>query len=193
MLVLQCAVRLPPRFMPFPLPSNEADRLQALAEYHILDSAPEQAFDDLTSLAAQICGCPIALVTCVAESRQWFKSRVGLDVSETPRDQSFCAHAIMKPSDLLIVPDAMLDTRFAANPLVLEKPNIRFYAGAPLLAQSGQALGSLCVIDRVPRQLADEQLAALRMLGRQVSYLLELRRVSQELAMLLSRTGQSQS
>lgn len=165
-----------------PLPSNEHDRLQALADYHLLDSAPEQAFDDLTQLAAQICHCPIALVTCVDETRQWFKSRVGLDVTETPREHSFCAQAILEPANLLVVPDATLDARFADNPYVQGSPNVRFYAGAPLLTASGHAIGSLCVIDRAPRQLSDQQLAALRILGRQATYLLELGRVSRALA-----------
>ena len=171
--------------MPAPVPENESRRLQALSEYHLLDSAPEEAFDDLTTLAAQICGCPIALVTCVAETRQWFKSRVGLEVSETPREQSFCAHAITQPENLLVVPDAKLDPRFAANPLVMDSPNIRFYAGAPLLTYQGDAIGSLCVIDRTPRKLTDLQLGALRILGRQISYLLELRRVARALSLAL--------
>lgn len=171
--------------------ANEADRLNALAEYHILDSAPEEAFDDLTKLAAQICGCPIAIVSCVADTRQWFKARVGLEADETPREQSFCAHAILEPENLLVVPDATSDPRFADNPLVTGDPRIRFYAGAPLLTQSGHALGSLCVIDRAPRKLADHQLAALRILGRQVTYLLELRRVSRALAAALDNKRQA--
>ena len=168
------------------LPSNETERLSALASYHVLDSAPEQAFDDLASLAAQICGCPIALVTLVDGQRQWFKARVGLEVAETPREQAFCAHAIVHPEQLMIVPDALRDARFADNPLVTDDPRIRFYAGAPLLTGQGLALGTLCVIDRTPRQLAPHQLGALRILGRQVSYLLELRRVTGELASALS-------
>ena len=165
--------------------ANEADRLKALAEYHLLDSVPEQAFDDLTQLAAQICGCPIALVSVVDETRQWFKSRLGIDTTETPREHSFCAHAILEPERLMIVPDAAHDARFANNPYVTRDPHIRFYAGAPLLTQNGHAIGSLCVIDRAPRKLADPQLAALRILGRQASYLLELRRVSHSLAAAL--------
>lgn len=173
--------------MDFPRPANEAERLRALADYHILDTTPEDAFDDLAKLAAQIFGCEIALVTIVDEQRQWFKARIGLDLTETPREQSFCAHAIMKPLDLTIVPDATRDVRFAQNPLVTSNPNIRFYAGAPLLTPKGDALGSLCVIDRAPRQPAPEHLAALRIIGRQVSYLLELRRVSRALALALNR------
>ena len=174
--------------MQIPTVSNESQRLKALSEYHILDSAPEQAFDDLTSLAAQICGCQIALVTLVDKDRQWFKSRVGLDVEETPREQAFCAHAIAQPEQLMIVPDAKLDDRFAENPLVTADPKIRFYAGAPLLTGQGMALGTLCVIDRVPRIMEPKQLAALRILGRQVSYQLELRRVTAALASVVSNT-----
>ena len=165
--------------------ANEADRLKALAEYHLLESVPEQAFDDLTQLAAQICGCPMALVTVIDEKRQWFKSRLGVDMHETPREHSFCAHAIQEPERLLIVPDATHDARFATNPFVTSAPHIRFYAGAPLLTNSGHAIGSLCVIDRTPRKLTDPQLASLRILGRQASYLLELRRVSHALAAAL--------
>lgn len=168
-----------------PLLANEANRLNALAAYHILDSAPEAAFDDLAKLAAQICGCEIALVSLVDEQRQWFKARVGLEVSETPREHSFCAHAIAEPTNLLIVPDATRDARFSDNPLVTSQPSIRFYAGAPLLSADGLALGSLCVIDRKPRQPKDSELAALRILGRQVTYLLELRRVNRALAQAL--------
>ena len=174
--------------MQAPLPSNESERLHALAGFHVLDSRPEQAFDDLTNLAAQICASPIALVSLVDQDRQWFKSRVGLKAEETPREQSFCAHALLEPLNLMIVPDATLDARFEDNPLVTGDPQIRFYAGAPLLTGEGHALGSLCVIDRRPRQLTDLQLSALRILGRQVSYLLELRRVSYALAQSLART-----
>lgn len=169
--------------------ANEADRLKALADYHILDSAPEEAFDDLTALAAMICECPMALVTCVADQRQWFKSRLGIENSETPREHSFCAHAILEPANLMIVPDAQRDPRFADNPYVTASPHIRFYAGAPLLTPAGHAIGTLCILDRAPRKLSDRQLAALRMLGRQASYLLELRRVSRALAVALDNRG----
>ena len=166
--------------------TREAERLKALADYHVLDSAPEDAFDDLAKLAGQICGCPIALVTLVAEDRQWFKARVGIDGTETPREQSFCAHAILDAMSVMIVPDATRDMRFADNPLVTSNPNIRFYAGAPLLTPQGLPVGTLCVIDRKPREPSPEQLGALRIIGRQVSYLLELRRVTQELARVLN-------
>jgi GAF domain-containing protein len=165
-----------------PVVTTEAERLRALAEYNVLDSAPEEAFDDLTTLAALICGVEMALVTIVDEHRQWFKARRGLDLQETPREHSFCAHAIREPQNLMIVSDATRDERFARNPYVTGRPNIRFYAGAPLLSHQGAALGTLCVLHHTPRQLTPEQLHALRILGRQASYLLELRRVTAALA-----------
>lgn len=161
--------------MKAPLPSNEAARLEALSQYNILDTAPEQAFDDLTRLAAQICKTPIALVSLVDARRQWFKSKVGLNVQETSRDVAFCAHALHKPK-ALIVPDALADERFAKNPLVTSEPHLRFYAGVPLITPEGYPLGTLCVLDHVPRQLSDWQIEALTALARQVVTQLELRR-----------------
>lgn len=157
-----------------PLPENEASRLAALQCYRILDTDPEDSFDDLTALAAEMCGVPIALVSLIDAKRQWFKSTVGIDATETPRDIAFCAHAILQ-SDVFIVPDTLLDDRFADNPLVTNDPHIRFYAGMPLITSVGEALGTLCVIDRVPRQLTDSQQEALRRLGRQTVKLLEYR------------------
>ncbi len=161
--------------MKAPLPDNEAARLQALQQYQILDTEPEAAFDDLTSLAAQICQTPTALICLVDDCRQWFKAKVGLTASETPRDLAFCAHTILH-SDLLIVPDALADSRFTQNLLVTHDPKIRFYAGVPLITPEGQALGTMCVIDFQPRELSSQQLAALQALGRQVVAQLELRR-----------------
>lgn len=158
-----------------PLPENEALRLQALNRCEVLDTPPEAAFDDLTRLAAQICQTPIALVSLVDAERQWFKSKVGLAASETPRSMAFCAHTLLQPKDLLIVPNALTDPRFADNPLVVADPNIRFYAGAPLVTPDGFVLGSLCVIDFVPRNLSLEQQETLRVLSRQVVTQLELR------------------
>jgi GAF domain-containing protein len=164
-----------------PIPKNEKKRLTVLWQYDVLDTVPEAVFDDLTELAARICEAPIALITLVDKSRQWFKSKVGVTINETSRDVSFCAHAIQQP-DLFIVPDATKDERFAGSPLVTSDPKIRFYAGAPLITPDGYALGTLCVIDQVPRELRSEQKQALRILARHVVTQLELRRHSKELA-----------
>jgi diguanylate cyclase (GGDEF)-like protein/PAS domain S-box-containing protein len=164
-----------------PLPRNEAERLAALRRYEILDTLPEQVFDDLTLLAAQICEAPIAVVSLIDEDRQWFKSKIGLTVEETSRDIAFCAHAIHDPEPF-IVHDALEDERFADNPLVTSDPHIRFYAGAPLITSEGHALGTLCVIDRVPRELDAEQVEALRALSRQVTMQIEVRRQAARLA-----------
>jgi GAF domain-containing protein len=166
--------------MTAPIPQNETKRLKVLWQYEVLDTVPEEVFDDLTELAARICEAPIALISLVDENRQWFKSKIGVTVSETSRDVSFCAYAIAQ-SDLFIVPDATQDKRFASNPLVTSEPKIRFYAGAPLITPDGHALGTLCVIDKIPRELRPEQQQALRILARHVVWQLELRRRSREL------------
>jgi len=166
--------------MTAPVPTKEAKRLKVLWQYDILDTVPEEVFDDLTELAARICEAPIALISLVDEDRQWFKSKVGVTLTETSRDISFCAHAV-KQQDLFIIPDASKDPRFAGNPLVISEPKIRFYAGAPLITPDGYALGTLCVIDKVPRELRFEQKQALRVLARHVMTQLELRRHAREL------------
>jgi PAS domain S-box-containing protein len=160
--------------------SNEIERLAALRRYEILDTMPEQALDDLTMLAGHICDAPIALISLVDEQRQWFKSKVGLSITETARDISFCGHVIAQP-DLFVVPDADLDDRFADSPLVTGEPHVRFYAGMPLITPDGYGLGTLCVFDRVPRRLSSTQEEALRALSRQVMAQLNLRRQSREL------------
>jgi GAF domain-containing protein len=158
-----------------PWPADEVARLMALDDYDVLDTEPESGFDDLTAIAAQVCQTPIALVSLVDAHRQWFKSRHGLDATETPREVAFCAHAILE-SGPFIVPEARLDPRFDDNPLSIGAPHVQFYAGAPLRTACGRALGTLCVIDHQPRQLSAEQLDSLRRLGRQVMSQLELRK-----------------
>jgi PAS domain S-box-containing protein len=159
-----------------PLPPDEAERLEILRKYNILDTLPEQSLDELTRMAASICEAPISLISLVDEARQWFKSRHGVDAVETHRDMAFCAHAILKPDELLVVPDACADERFADNALVTGDPNIGFYAGAPLVTSDGFPLGTLCVIDRKPRVLSEEQLLALGRLRDHVVLQLERRR-----------------
>ncbi|GAA0501058.1 sensor histidine kinase [Paractinoplanes deccanensis] len=172
--------------MKAPLPDNEIDRLAALYALDILDSAPEQDFDDIVALASNVCGTPMSLVSLVDTDRQWFKARVGTEATETDREVSFCAHAILG-RDLLVVPDATKDSRFADNPTVTAGDGIRFYAGAPLVTTDGYALGTLCVIDNEPRSLDVEQLQALRALARQVTSQMELRRHAIALANTTAR------
>jgi GAF domain-containing protein len=164
---------------------DEAARLAALRQYRILDTEPERAFDDLALLASHICQTPIALITLVDADRQWFKARTGVAVSQTSRAVSFCSHAI-EQSGLFIVPDAREDARFRDNPFVTGGPLFRFYAGAPLLTRDGDALGTLCVIDRVPRTLTANQREALDALRRQAEGQLELRRNLHELRAALA-------
>jgi len=155
-------------------PSTEAARLAALNRYAILDSEPEQSFDDLVTLAAHVCETPMATLSLVDDHRQWFKSKLGVEVKETPRECSICAHAIQQ-RDLFIVSDTLEDPRFRENPLVTGEPYIRFYAGTPLVNEDGFALGTLCVLDREPRQLDTEQKEAINALGRLALRQMELR------------------
>jgi hypothetical protein len=145
----------------------EAFRMKVLRQYAVLDTGPEDDLDNLAALAATVCGTPIALITLVDVDRQWFKSKIGLEMPETPRSQSFCAHALDK-TDVFIVPDATLDERFVNNPLVTGEPGIRFYAGAPLLTPENAVLGTICVIDRVPHDLHETQEMMLKALAQQV-------------------------
>lgn len=154
---------------------SEAERLEALRKYEILDTDPEVGFDDLALLASHICATPMAAITLVDRDRQWFKARVGVPVRETPRSISFCAHAI-KQRGIFVVPDASKDERLRDNPQVTGDLHIRFYAGATLITRDGHALGTLCVVDRRPRHLTEAQTEALAVLRRQVEAQLELRR-----------------
>ena len=177
--------------MKAPLPADEATRLEALRKYNILDTLPEQDFDDLTLLAALICNAPIAFIGFIDADRQWFKSKVGMAIQETPRYISFCAHAIVEP-DVCIIRDALADERFATNPLVNSDPHIRFYASAQLVTPEGHAIGTLCVIDHVPRDLSSEQEESLRGLARQVMAQLELRRHVADLEHIISENKRAE-
>ncbi len=163
------------------LPYNEADRLEALRKYQILDTADELVYDDLVMLAASICGTPMAAISFLDESRMWFKARIGLPFREADRDLSFCGHAILRPDQVLVVPDATTDPRFADNDLVRGRTQFRFYAGAPMVNPEGYPLGTLFVIDNHARPTTPAQVEALRALGRQAISQLELRRLKNTL------------
>ena len=178
------------RTMSAPLPAHEAERLQALADYGLMDTPPEPVFDEIVALASYIFRAPIALIPLLDEKRQWFKARTGLDVTETPREHAFCAHTILDPEGM-VVPDALTDHRFASNPLVQGSPGIRFYAGTPLITREGHALGTLCVIDTKPRPpLAPEQKQTLHSLGRHLMAQIEIRHASALLAKALKNRRQ---
>src|SRR5690349_12993872 len=174
MMVFQVR-RGPESHMQPPVPRDEESRLTALHDLEVLDSGPEADFDDVVALASEICAAPISLVSLVDAERQWFKATVGLDAEESEREVSFCAHAILG-RDLMVVPDARADKRFADNPFVTAEPGIRFYAGAPLVTSEGSALGTLCVVDHKPHRLTLDETRALRALAKQVSEYLELRK-----------------
>lgn len=173
-------------------PANESQRLEALHDFHILDTPAEQAFDDLVRLASYVCQTPVATVSFVDRDRQWFKARIGVQASETSRDIAFCAHAILRPQELLIVPDATKDARFSDNPMVTDAPNIRFYAGAPLVTEDGFALGTLCVVDHTPKELSSEQKKALTILRNQVVRELELHKKNIELSETVQKLEQKE-
>jgi len=166
------------------IPLNEKERLAALYSYDILDTLPEKEFDEITKIAAQICGTPIALVSLIDTSRQWFKSHHGLSTSENSRALAFCAHAIHTPNELFIVEDATKDDRFTNNPLTINPPNVVFYAGSPLTTKEGLPLGTLCVIDTIPRELSDNQKESLKALSNHVMSQLEIRLKNKELRLL---------
>lgn len=168
------------------VPTHEAERLAALRSYDVLDTPSEARFDEITRLIAYVCDVPIALVSLIDHDRQWFKSKVGIDISESSRDLAFCAHAILF-DELCIVEDAEQDPRFADNPYVVGAPKVRFYAGAPLVVEGGHRIGTLCAIDDHPRGLDERQRECLSSLARHVVELLELRRVSARLAAALAR------
>ena len=163
----------------YPKPENEQQRLEALKDYRILDSLPEKEFDAITELASFICGTPIALVSLIDENRQWFKSNIGIGASETSRKDSFCQYTILN-DEVFEVSNATEHWLFYDNPLVTGDPNIRFYAGAPLVASKGLVMGSLCVIDTVAKSLTLEQKKALQLLANQVVSLLDARKKNQE-------------
>jgi two-component system NtrC family sensor kinase len=174
-----------------PMPAPDRDRVAALQKYAILDTEPEQAFDDLTLLASFVCKTPIALISLVDEDRQWFKSKIGMDACQTSRDIAFCSVAIQQ-TDVMVVPDTLQDERFRDNPLVVSGPRIRFYAGAPLINDEGYALGTLCVVDRTPREFGADQKEALQALGRLVLAQLEFRRNLQLLKEALTDRTQAE-
>ena len=161
------------------LPKSEHARLDALKKYKVLDTLPEEVYDDIVFIASQVFAVPIALISFVDHDRQWFKSKAGLDALETPREISFCGHAILQ-DDLFIVEDTLIDKRFLDNPLVTGDPNIQFYAGAPIKTNSGENIGTVCIIDRVPRRLTTTEQKCLLGLARQVASQLELRLAKHE-------------
>ena len=167
-------------------PEDELSRLKDLYEYDVLDTEAEKSFDDLTQLASDICETPISLISLVDPDRQWFKSKHGIDVAETARDISFCSHAILE-NQVFEVQNALTDTRFHDNPLVTNDPNIRFYAGAPLITPRGNAIGTLCVISDKPKKLSSKQINALTVLSKEVIAQLELRLNNKKLFMALEK------
>lgn len=159
-------------------PANELERLAALYEYNLLDTLPEKEYDDITRIAADICSVPMSALTIVDAERQWFKSKIGITDTENSRDVAFCAHAILNPNEIFVVDNPSEDERFHDNPLVTGKPNIAFYAGIPLVTESGAALGTLCVLDNKPNQLSFDQKVTLMALARQIVAYFEVRKLN---------------
>ncbi|MDX1972124.1 MAG: GAF domain-containing protein [Candidatus Sumerlaeia bacterium] len=173
---------------------NERDgeyaRLDALKAFRILDTEEDKLFDNITTLAAELCETPIALISLVDEERQWFKSRKGLTVCETAREYAFCRYTILS-DEVLVIRDATLDVRTRNNPLVLGEPNIRFYAGAPLITHDGFSLGSLCVIDQKPRDISSFQLSSLKRLAEHVIFLMERRKTLRQLMDVVAQSSKN--
>jgi signal transduction histidine kinase len=167
------------------IPENEELRFDALKEYSILDTLPEKEYDELTALASFICKTPISLISLIDDKRQWFKSKQGLSANETPKEFAFCAHAINRPEEVFIIPDSRKDERFFDNPLVTDAPYVIFYAGVPLISETGFPLGTLCVFDNTPRELDADQIKALKYLANQVTRLMEKRKQQLKLMMLV--------
>jgi GAF domain-containing protein len=177
---------------PAPLPPNEAARLKALRRYQLINSLPEEVYDDITKIASEICGTPIAIINLIDENRQWTKARYGIELKELPREQSMCAHAILAPDEIMIVPDARYDERFFDSPLVVNDLPVIFYAGMPISDSSGYPLGTLCVVDSRPRDLSDQKLMALRALAKLVQTHFDLRITKMELEENNKRLSQAQ-
>lgn len=169
------------------MPANEANRLKDLQSYHILDTLPEEEYNEITKLAAIICNTPISQITLIDKKRQFIKSSFGMEIGESDRDIAFCSHSILNPAEVMIVTDSRNDERFHDNPFVIDEPKIIFYAGMPLVTSDGHALGALCVIDHIPRQLSDKQLEALNYLSKQTIKLLELRKANAVLKLSQTR------
>ncbi|HSJ66427.1 MAG TPA: GAF domain-containing protein [Anditalea sp.] len=169
---------------------NEVNRLLDLRAYQVLDTLPEKELDDIIEIASAICDTPISLITFVDDTRQWFKAKKGIDITETPRADAFCEYALSNPKDLLIVEDPLNDYRFSSNPLVLENPHIRFYAGAPLASSNGHVLGTLCVIDNQPRTITESQKNALKLLAKKVMDILEIKKMLYEQSNEIEKSSQ---